>query len=280
MFGYISINRQELKVRELERYRAFYCGLCDTLRIRYGLGGQMTLTYDMTFLIILLSSLYELEEKKRSARCMVHPAKKHAQIKTAATRYAADMNMLLTYEHLMDDWADEKKLWSRLYAFWIARRVRKTKKRYVSKADVFQQELSQLKLLEQKNEQSLDAAAGCFGRLMAELFAYKKDSWEPYLRKLGFYLGKYIYLMDAFDDYEKDNETGSYNVLRQFEDRQERQEKVREAMTMMIAECAQVIEFLPLIQDEGILKNIIYSGVWRAWNRKLAQEKEGEKKDE
>ena len=111
MFGYISINRQELKVRELERYRAFYCGLCDTLRIRYGLGGQMTLTYDMTFLIILLSSLYELEEKKRSARCMVHPAKKHAQIKTAATRYAADMNMLLTYEHLMDDWADEKKLW-------------------------------------------------------------------------------------------------------------------------------------------------------------------------
>ena len=64
MFGYIGINRQELKVRELERYRAFYCGLCDTLRTRYGLGGQMTLTYDMTFLIILLSSLYELEEKK------------------------------------------------------------------------------------------------------------------------------------------------------------------------------------------------------------------------
>ena len=113
MFGYIGINRQELKVRELERYRAFYCGLCDTLRTRYGLGGQMTLTYDMTFLIILLSSLYELEEKKRFARCMVHPAKKHVQIKTAATRYAADMNMLLTYEHLMDDWADEKKLWSR-----------------------------------------------------------------------------------------------------------------------------------------------------------------------
>ena len=64
MFGYIGINRQELKVRELERYRAFYCGLCDTLRTRYGLGGQMTLTYDMTFLIILLSSLYELEEKR------------------------------------------------------------------------------------------------------------------------------------------------------------------------------------------------------------------------
>lgn len=115
---------------------------------------------------------------------------------------------------------------------------------------------------------------------MADLFAYKRDSWEPYLRKLGFYLGKYIYLMDAFDDYEKDNETGSYNVLRQFEDRQERRERVREAMTMMIAECAQVIEFLPLIQDEGILKNIIYSGVWRAWNRKLEQEKEGKKEDE
>ena len=102
MFGYIGVNRGELKVRELERYRAFYCGLCETLRKKYGLSGQLTLTYDMTFLVLLLSSLYELKEKEENKRCLVHPFKKHRQIRTRATRYAADMNLLLTYEHLRE----------------------------------------------------------------------------------------------------------------------------------------------------------------------------------
>lgn len=277
MFGYISVNRQELKVRELERYRAFYCGLCETLRTKYGLSGQITLTYDMTFLVILLSSLYDFSEKKQHARCLIHPAKKHCMISTQATSYAADMNILLTYEHLMDDWMDEKNLLSRSGAFLLQRKVKKLQSRYGHKVEVFRRELETLHEYEEKNEISLDAAAGCFGRLMSELFAYKEDSWEPYLRNLGFYLGKFIYLMDAFDDYEKDEKSGSYNVLRQFENEQVRQERVQEAMTMMIAECAQVIEFLPLVQDDGILKNIIYSGVWTRWNQKIQKRKEGEK---
>lgn len=279
MFGYIGVNRQELKVRELERYRAFYCGLCDTLRRKYGFGGQLTLTYDMTFLVILLSSLYEPKEKEQKARCLVHPARPHRQIVTKATRYAADMNMLLTYEHLLDDWQDEKKVSSRLGAWILKRRVRYVQKRFPKKSGVFRKELETLHQLETQNETSLDAPSGCFGRLMAELFAYKKDSWEPYLRRLGFYMGKFIYLLDAFDDYEKDLLSGSYNVLAQFQDAQDRQERVKEALMMMIAECAQCIEFLPLLQDGGILKNIIYSGVWVRWNTILQRQKEGEKEN-
>ncbi|MBQ7916250.1 MAG: hypothetical protein IJ315_05630 [Firmicutes bacterium] len=279
MFGYISVNRQELKVRELERYRAFYCGLCENLRTKYGLRGQITLTYDMTFLVILLSSLYEPAEKKRHARCLVHPAQKHCMVSTKATSYAADMNILLTYEHLMDDWMDEKSVPSRLGAILLQRKVKKLQSKYQHKAMIFWRELKALHKIEAEKETSLDAASGCFGRLMAELFAYKKDAWEPYLRNLGFYLGKFIYMMDAFDDYEKDEKSGSYNVLRQYENEQERQEKVQEALTMMIAECAQIIEFLPLMQDDGILKNIIYSGVWTRWNQKLQEKKEGERKN-
>ena len=279
MFGYIGVNRGELKVRELERYRAFYCGLCETLRKRYGLSGQLTLTYDMTFLVFLLSSLYELKEREDNKRCVVHPLKKHRQIRTRATRYAADMNLLLTYEHLLDDWMDEHSVVGKAGSLWLRGRVRRIQHRYTHKAEVFRKELAALHMYEQQNSMSLDAASGCFGRLMAELFAYKKDSWEPYLRKLGFFLGKYIYLLDAFDDYVKDEKTGSYNVLRQFEDEQVRQERVREAMMMMIAECAQIIEFLPLLRDEGILKNIVYSGVWTRWNQILYKQKEGERKD-
>ena len=279
MFGYIGVNRGELKVRELERYRAFYCGLCHTLREKYGFSGQLTLTYDMTFLVLLLSSLYEMKEREDTRRCLVHPLKKHRQLKTRATRYAADMNLLLTYEHLEDDWMDEHSLSGRIGSLWLRGRVRRIRRRYAHKAEVFQQELEELHRYEQKESKSLDEASGCFGRLMAELFAYKNDSWEPYLRKLGFYLGKYIYLLDAYDDFDKDQKTGSYNVLRQFENEQERQERTKEAMTMMIAECAGVIEFLPLLRDEGILKNIIYSGVWTRWNQILHRQKEGEYKD-
>ena len=279
MFGYIGVNRGELKVRELERYRAFYCGLCETLRKKYGLSGQLTLTYDMTFLVLLLSSLYELKEKEENKRCLVHPLKKHRQIRTRATRYAADMNLLLTYEHLLDDWMDEHSVTGKAGSLWLRGRVRRIQHRYAHKTEVFRKELAELHTYEQQNSTSLDAASGCFGRLMAELFAYKRDSWEPYLRKLGFFLGKYIYLLDAFDDYAKDEKTGNYNVLCQFEDEQVRQERVREAMMMMIAECAQIIEFLPLLRDEGILKNIVYSGVWTRWNQILYKQKEGERKD-
>lgn len=279
MFGYIGVNRQELKVRELERYRAFYCGLCDTLRRKYGFGGQLTLTYDMTFLVILLSSLYEPKEKERRARCIVHPAHTHRLIVTRATRYAADMNMLLTYEHLMDDWLDEKKLSSRIGAWLLKYRVKGVQKRFPKKNKVFRKELENLHQLEEHNETSLDAASGCFGRLMAELFAYKKDSWEPYLRRLGFYMGKFIYLLDAFDDFERDSKSGSYNVLAQFTDPRQRRERVKEALVMMIAECAQILEFLPLLQDDGILKNIVYSGVWVRWNTILQRQKEGEKEN-
>ena len=66
MFGYITICKPELKIKDFERYKAFYCGLCQELKEKYGMGGQMTLTYDMTFLVVLLSSLYEFQTEEES----------------------------------------------------------------------------------------------------------------------------------------------------------------------------------------------------------------------
>lgn len=64
MFGYVVINEQELKVREVGLYRSYYCGFCKRLREKYGLPGQMTLSYDMTFLILLLTDLYDAEDEE------------------------------------------------------------------------------------------------------------------------------------------------------------------------------------------------------------------------
>ena len=109
MFGYVEAKRSELKMREFYKYKAYYCGLCRVLREKYGFLGQITLTYDMTFLVILLTSLYECESKREEHRCLIHPMKKQKMLYNEITEYAADMNIILTYYKLLDDWKDEKK---------------------------------------------------------------------------------------------------------------------------------------------------------------------------
>ena len=109
MFGYVVMNRPEIKFKDYDLYRSFYCGLCRELRERYGISGQITLTYDMTFVILLLSGLYEPPTKKGTSRCMVHPVRKQPVRKNKVTEYAADMNVFLAYYKCVDDWKDEKK---------------------------------------------------------------------------------------------------------------------------------------------------------------------------
>ena len=110
MFGYVRIRKPELLVKDYECYKGFYCGLCHSLRDTYGLRGQVTLTYDMTFLVLLLSSVYDLAVKEEYKRCIINPAGKRRVIRTEAADYAADINMLLSYYHFVDDKQDEHSL--------------------------------------------------------------------------------------------------------------------------------------------------------------------------
>ena len=106
MFGYITICKPELKIKDFEKYRGYYCGLCQDLKKRYGRSGQLTLSYDMTFLILLLSSLYEPDTQLSSCKCVAHPFEAHPTRQNIFTEYAADMNLLLSYYKCVDDWED------------------------------------------------------------------------------------------------------------------------------------------------------------------------------
>ena len=127
MFGYVTVCEPELKVKDLKKYRAYYCGLCRTLKEDYGFMGQMTLTYDMTFAVILLSSLYERIPELEKHRCKIHPVKKQMMQRNEITSYAAAMNVLLAYYHMEDDWQDEKKFGRHLYGSVL--KVKSIKKR-------------------------------------------------------------------------------------------------------------------------------------------------------
>lgn len=262
MFGYIVINKPEMKFKDFEVYRSFYCGLCRELREKYGIAGQMSLNYDMTFVILLLSGLYEPPVQKGTTRCIIHPVVRQPVRKNEITEYAADMNLLLTYYKCMDDWKDEKK-YSRLgYAKLLEGGNKKMKVRYQEKTEKIISLLDRLSMWEKAGETDIDKMAGCFGRIMEEIFAFRQDNWEPTLRRMGFYLGKFIYLLDAYDDVEKDIENGNYNpfsgnyIMEGFD------EQVRQLLIWMMAEACREFEKLPIIKYADILRNILYSGVW------------------
>ena len=130
MFGYVTINSNELKEGEAGRYRAYYCGLCRSLHKGYGRVGQVTLTYDMTFLVILLNSLYEKELSLVSSRCIVHPAGRHDMLCGVFSEYAADMNIMLSYYNLLDDWRDERRVLKKAAAMLLSGRMKQLAVKY------------------------------------------------------------------------------------------------------------------------------------------------------
>lgn len=281
MFGYIVMNKPEIKFRDFDEYKSFYCGLCRELRERYGIGGQISLTYDMTFVILLLDGLYEPGVRKGTTRCAVHPLKKQIVRKSEVTEYAADMNVLLTYYKCMDDWTDEKKLLGLGYGRLLEKRSKRAAQAYKKKTERILELLKTLSQWEKEGEGDLDKMAGCFGRIMEEIFAYKEDHWEKPLRRMGFYLGKFIYLLDAYDDVEKDVKNGNYNPFAKDYTMEGFEEHVRQILIMMLAEACREFERLPIIRHGDILRNILYSGVWCQFEaaskkRREKQEKENE----
>lgn len=268
MFGYVRINKPELKIREYERYRGFYCGLCRRLKCRNGRLSQLTLTYDMTFLILLLSSLYEPKEQEERHRCVIHPGKKQRMIINEITEYAADMNVLLSYYHFEDDWLDEKKLSGRIGSFLFREKAMRIQKRYPRQANVIREQLEVLAQMEKEKVTDEDEISCPFGRLMEELFVYREDGFERILRRFGFSLGKYIYLLDACIDLESDRKKGNFNPYLTQEWNENFIRTVSQKLEYTIREAIIEFEKLPLEQDLTILRNILYEGINIPWIRK------------
>ena len=265
MFGYVVVNRQEMKLKDYEMYRAWYCGLCRELRERYGLPGQLSLSYDLTFVLLLLTGLYEPRGYVGTTRCAVSPILRHTVRKNAFTEYAAEMNVLLMYYKCLDDWKDEKKIIRLAYARLLekGRESRPTLLR--KKEGKIREALHEIDQIERSGEEDLDAASGAFGRLMGEILDAREDVWSASLRSLGFYLGKFVYLMDAYEDVEKDLREGNYNPLTSRYLRSDAsgfEQECKQLLTMMLASACQSFESLPILKYGDILRNILYSGVW------------------
>ncbi len=264
-----------------EAYQAYYCGLCQKLRNNFGAKGQMLLNYDMTFLIVLLTGLYELESQKQEFTCPMHPTRKQTAWLNEATEYAADMNLLLGYHNLEDDWKDDKSYTKKALAKILEKDYVNVREKYKRQAEAVETYMEKLKAAEEDKEQNLDVTAGLTGEMMGEIFDWKRDEWSEELHCLSFYMGKFIYLMDAYEDMEKDKKKKQYNPLRLMADQCQGDFETfcKLMLTSMMSECARSFERLPILTHADILRNVLYSGVWSKYEYlQLKKKKQQEKK--
>ena len=273
MFGYIRPYEADLTDEEKRRYKAVYCGLCRALKERFGLAGRMGLNFDMTFLILLLDSLYEPEETSTEAVCPPHPVKKHLESASEFTLYAADMTVALAYYKALDDWEDEKKASGRMYAGMLKKSMEAVKERLPEPCRAIGECIDAIHGIERDPAAQPEQAADLSGRMLGAVFSgARQDFWRDQLAWLGYSLGKFVYMIDAAVDYEHDLKKGCFNPLPGMN---LTPEEARPLLQQPLGEAAEAFEQLPLIQDAHLMRNILYSGVWQRYNE-TTQKKAGE----
>ena len=268
MFGYVNADKKEMTDEERSTYQAYYCGLCRELKRQAGAGAQICLNYDITFLAILLSGLYEPDEVTEPFRCRLHPTKKRFFHESEVMQYAASMNIVLSYYKLLDDYQDDHKTSRKKIANRFEPVVKRVCEEYPRQTQAIEDFVRDLSDAEYRQEDNLTVLSALSGDMLGELFCYKEeDVWNESLRSMGYYLGKFIYLLDAYDDMEKDRKNHSFNpMLRAIDKDPSYDAFCRQVLVSLIAECTKEFERLPILKNASILRNILYSGIWTKYD--------------
>lgn len=268
MFGLVSANIKELSKEEKLRYNSIYCGICRQIKAQCSSAARLGLSFDMAFLALTLMSLYEPEESCGKRACALHPIKPKPWVDNEIIRYCACMNVALGYYKALDDQADEGRLSAKVMGNIFGRDMEKIRGLYPRQCKAMADCLSELRQLEQDNCPNPDLPAGCFGRLLGELFVYKEDLWADTLRNMGDALGRYIYLADGVMDYRRDKRKQQYNPFLATGSKAD-YPQWEQYLVLAMGRCTDYYERLPLVQDKTIMDNILYSGIWIAYRAKV-----------
>jgi len=281
MFGYLTAYRDQLSEEDRDTYQSFYCGLCRELSRHFGVKSQLILAYDLVFLAVLYAGLCEEDTERTEDLCLLK-MKKVKRVRTESLSYAADMNLLLSYHNYRDQAHDS-------FSKKALRAVRLLKKDYLRTAEKYprqrtavEQYMRELSAWEKEPGDNPDEAANLTGKMLSEVFLRDEDEYAVYLRPMFFYLGKYIYLCDAYTDVFDDLKTGSYNPYRRYAERADFDRIAEEHLLSVMHECTRAFEMLPILRYADIIRNILYSGVWLyfAKTKKERAEKASERKQD
>lgn len=276
MFGYIMPDKPELKIKDFEMFRGYYCGLCKSMGRSFGTISRFALNYDSVFLGLLLSSVHNEVPVLKRETCISNPVKKKWIVKDSShVDFAADINVLLTYYKLKDNIRDEGGLLPRLAQMSFLRGYKSAAARNRRLDEIIDASINAQVQLEEQNCSSMDKAAEPFadmlGKLLAAGYKGEDESIPRILGWIGYNLGKWVYLIDAFDDMEKDISSKSYNpLLVQYEYKdgdikafkKTIEEEVRTNLLQSLSQTTGSVELLNL-SNKDIINNIIYEGLYR-----------------
>ena len=268
MFGYVLPLKAELKVREWYDYRAYYCGLCKELAREYGFLSRFLLNYDLVLLALLADGLAGTQGQACAERCIADPlAKKPVCGATPGLALAADALVLTAYYKLVDDVADERflrRLPSLLLRPFVGRMRRKAAARRPQLDEALCVQTKAQRALEARRCTGADEAADPTAQMTAALFAAAAipGQSEKALRRMGLFLGRILYCLDAAEDYEKDEKNGAYNVfLLQGLSKAQAAGEAARLCRMSAGEAALCYNLLEFKTNRALLDNILFLGV-------------------
>ena len=276
MFGYIGTIESELKVREAASYKSWYCGLCQCMKHRYGPLSTLFLQYDCAFLALLFSE--ELGEQVDAKRChCLHrcydPQRKY-RLETPALRFAAAVNVLLAYYKCLDDWRDERDLKKGAASLLLKRAVRRAGRDYPAlkeRTEHFYRDQAQM----EENDGRPDAAADPTGKYLealGDMLPFPEAEKLP-LKWLLYNLGRWIYLMDAWDDRAKDRKKGVFNPYLKAN---ATKEDAAFGLYASLDEAHKAFDLLSPSRDRGLMENVLTLGCPERTRRVLEKTDEEE----
>lgn len=274
MFGYVTPCKMELKVKDYEKFKAYYCGLCREIKNTFGNLPRLSLNYDMTFLAVLLDSLNDEKIKAERKFCAFHPRQKRAVItENSPLKYAAFCNVILTYYKLLDNINDDNKALSKIYLKVLSIYLKKAPAEYKDAAGFIEKSLNNLYDAEKNPyNKSLDELSHHFadltGFILSSYVGEHKDRDTLYF--LGYNLGKWIYIIDAYDDLEKDMKNNKFNAVNAvFNEKglpyEKFYKKIRERIDFILVSCAQstveCLNSISVVKNYDLLYNILQFGL-------------------
>lgn len=290
MFGYVMPYKLELKIKDYEMFKAYYCGLCLAIKENFSNLCRLSLNYDMTFLGILMDSLSEDKNSYEVSRCIAHPFKKKPKvISNKALNYAAFCNVALVYYKLLDDYTDDKAINKKLLSLYLKKFIEKENLELKPLLENMEKNITRLTELENSSEYvSIDELSHSFADLTGFLisFYYKDKEFNEALYKLGYNLGRWIYIIDAYDDLEDDLKKQKFNAINKafnqeglsFEELIETQrDRIEFNLMMSASTTVDALNNLPLEKNGDLLFNILQFGLM---NKIESIKSRSDKKDE